>query len=79
MHSKKQRTGIINYHSIQYCRKFQNKEAKRECLDCDLLEDGSRRKYCDIAYLNKHNRGTRKRHQYLTIIYDKRKPAGELT
>ena len=75
-HHKRLCVGTKNYHSIQYCRKFKDQEAKRECIDCDPLEDGSNKMYSEAGFLMKHNRGTMKRHQYYYIIYDKRKPAG---
>ena len=73
---KKRRLGTKNYHAIQYCRKCSDNEARRECIDCDPLEDGSYKKYCQICFEVKHSRGTRKRHQFYYITNDRAKPEG---
>ena len=68
--------GYWNYHIVQFCRKCQTREAKRECIDCEAIDERSRKKYCLQCFELKHNRGTKKKHTYYQMTYYQDKPIG---
>mmetsp|Transcript_22929 Transcript_22929/g.28463 ORF Transcript_22929/g.28463 Transcript_22929/m.28463 type:complete len:129 (+) Transcript_22929:1203-1589(+) len=65
--------GQYNYHEQRYCLQCDEEVAQRMCLVCE------NNLFCTNCYVETHIIGTKKRHMYFEITYDKSKREGPST
>ncbi len=70
---KSKAIGNYNYHNERYCMQCEDEVAKRQCLMC---EDNP---FCTSCYVTSHIIGSKKRHFFFDITYDKSIPEGAST
>ena len=66
--------GIRNYHEEKWCGicvEANRKVGKRECANCAGTI------FCEACFVESHDKGSRRRHVYLRITYDKDLPEGQ--
>ena len=60
--------GIQNYHEEKWCSICSKRVGKRQCCNCAGAV------FCEACFVESHDKGSRRRHVYLRITYDKEKP-----
>ena len=63
--------GIRNYHAEKWCSICKDKVGQRECSNCAGTI------FCEACFVESHDKGSRRRHVYLKITYDKDLPEGQ--